>query len=46
MPQLAAVTNYVCADCGYLESYLLDHDDRAQIRAGWQRVPPTDDARA
>ncbi|KUG19989.1 hypothetical protein ASZ90_010276 [hydrocarbon metagenome] len=30
--------NYVCGNCGYVESYINDPDDREKIRRQWERV--------
>lgn len=32
------VRNYVCIDCGYIESYLEKEDKRNAIRENWNRT--------
>jgi hypothetical protein len=34
----AALTNYVCASCGYLERYVVDPGDRLTITKRWEKV--------
>lgn len=34
----SALDNYVCADCGYVESYIPKHKHREMIRKNWPRV--------
>lgn len=34
----AALDNYVCADCGYVESYIADRAKCKEIAAKWPRV--------
>jgi hypothetical protein len=34
----AALTNYVCADCGYLERYVQSPDDRTTMAGNWEKV--------
>ena len=44
---IAPLDNYVCADCGYLESYLAVKDNLEEIPAKWRRVgesPAAEDA--
>lgn len=33
-----ALDNYVCADCGYVESYINSEKDLKKIADRWQRV--------
>jgi predicted nucleic-acid-binding Zn-ribbon protein len=35
----AALDNYVCADCGYVESYIADDRALETVKAKWERVP-------
>lgn len=39
---LAALDNYVCADCGYLESYVADAAKLKEISNRWPRVKKAD----
>lgn len=32
------LTNYVCANCGFTESYILDEQDRERIKRKWQNI--------
>jgi ribosomal protein S27AE len=47
---MAALDNYVCGACGYVESYVSREEDIALIRRKWPRAlaaeetPPEDDA--
>ena len=34
-----ALDNYVCVDCGYLESYVTDRRALNRIQKHWQKVP-------
>ena len=36
----AALDNYVCATCGYVESYIADEDKLRKIALKWPRVEP------
>ncbi len=33
-----ALDNYVCVNCGYMESYLGSREDREKIRQQWKEV--------
>lgn len=35
--------NYICLDCGYLESYIADRSILNRIAREWPKVPPADD---
>ncbi len=35
---IAALDNYVCADCGFVESYIADADKLSEIRKKWIKV--------
>jgi hypothetical protein len=35
---MAALDNYVCADCGLVESYLADADKLKTVADKWERV--------
>jgi len=35
---MAALDNYVCADCGYLESYIAGKNKRQEIAEGWRNL--------
>ncbi|GMV32674.1 MAG: hypothetical protein AMXMBFR60_05030 [Chloroflexota bacterium] len=34
----AALDNYVCAECGYVEHYVADRAKLEKIKAKWQKV--------
>lgn len=34
----AALDNYVCVECGYVESYVADRAKLEKIKAKWQKV--------
>jgi len=36
----AALDNYVCGNCGYVESYIAEFDKLAKIRKNWPKVNP------
>jgi len=38
-PSLAALDNYVCISCGYVESYIADSRKREEIAQNWSKVP-------
>ena len=40
---IAALDNYVCTDCGYLESYIAEKDKRKEITEGWHRLQVSQD---
>ena len=35
---MAALDNYVCTDCGYLESYIAGKNKRKEIAEGWRNL--------
>ena len=35
---IAALDNYVCADCGYLESYIADAEKLKEITRKWPKA--------
>ena len=37
-PQLAPLDNYVCVNCGYVESYISDEEQLQRIAEKWPRV--------
>lgn len=37
-PSMAALDNYVCAQCGYVESYISDSKKLKEITQNWSRV--------
>ena len=38
MTSIAALDNYVCIDCGYVESYIGESDKLKEIHRKWARV--------
>jgi predicted nucleic-acid-binding Zn-ribbon protein len=40
----AALDNYVCVDCGYVESYINDRNMLNRIANEWSKVEPQQDA--
>jgi predicted nucleic-acid-binding Zn-ribbon protein len=34
----AKLTDFICAQCGYTESYMLDEGNRAIVRDKWEKV--------
>jgi predicted nucleic-acid-binding Zn-ribbon protein len=38
LTSMAALDNYVCADCGRVESYVADKDKLLEISKKWKRV--------
>ncbi len=38
VPRTVALDNYVCPDCGYVESYINDRAVLGRIRAKWPRA--------
>ncbi len=38
MTSIAALDNYVCSDCGYVESYIGETDKLKEIHRKWTRV--------
>jgi hypothetical protein len=39
---IAALDNYVCTECGYVESYVSDPDKLAEILRKWDKIEPAD----
>ena len=35
---IAALDNYVCTDCGYIESYIAEEDKRKEINEDWRSI--------
>jgi len=35
---IAALDNYVCTDCGYMESYIAEKDKRKEILENWRSI--------
>lgn len=35
---VAALDNYVCAQCGYVESYIADHEKVREISRKWRKI--------
>jgi hypothetical protein len=35
---IAALDNYVCTDCGYIESYIAEKDKRKEIIESWRSI--------
>lgn len=42
---IAALDNYVCTDCGYLESYIAEKDKLEEISEDWRNMQTTQDAK-
>lgn len=40
LASMAPLDNYVCVDCGLVESYVADEEKRAEIQRKWTRVTP------
>jgi hypothetical protein len=38
LPTFTAFDDYVCIDCGYVESYILDSEKLREIKANWPHV--------
>ena len=41
---MAALDNYVCTDCGYLESYIAEKDKLKEITEGWRNLQAAETA--
>lgn len=41
LPHLMPLDNYVCVNCGYVESYISDPRDLQRIAESWQRADGT-----
>ena len=39
---MAALGNYVCTDCGYVESYISDMDKLVEISQKWDKAGQED----
>jgi len=39
---MAALDNYVCTDCGYLESYIAEKDKLKEITEDWRAIQATE----
>ena len=37
---IAALDNYVCCECGYVESYISDPKKLAEISRKWDKIDP------
>ena len=42
LTSIAALDNYVCAECGYVESYVSDPKKLAEIARKWDKIDPED----
>jgi predicted nucleic-acid-binding Zn-ribbon protein len=42
LTSIAALDNYVCTDCGYVESYIADAHKLKEISRKWQQVNPSE----
>ena len=42
LTSIAALDNYICADCGYVESYIADAHKLKEISQKWQKVKSSD----
>jgi predicted nucleic-acid-binding Zn-ribbon protein len=42
LTSIAALDNYVCADCGYVESYVSDPKKLVEISRKWDKIDPED----
>jgi len=42
LTSIAALDNFVCVECGYVESYISDPDKLAEISRKWDKVDPED----
>ena len=42
LTSVAALDNYVCAKCGYVESYISDAERLSEIATKWVQVKTTD----
>ena len=39
---IAAIDNYVCTDCGYLERYIAESEKLKEIEKKWRRSRPSE----
>lgn len=44
LTSMAPLDNYVCADCGLVESYVADKEKREEIARKWTPVNETEEA--
>ena len=44
LTSIAALDNYVCGECGYVERYISDRTKLAEIARKWDKVEPEDGA--
>ena len=42
LTSVAALDNYVCAECGYVESYISEAERLSEIATKWVQVKTTD----
>ncbi len=42
LTSIAALDNYVCISCGYVESYISDPDKLIEIAGKWDKAGPED----
>lgn len=42
LTSIAALDNYVCIDCGYIESYIADAHKLKEISRKWQKGKPSE----
>lgn len=42
LTSMAALDNYVCGECGYVEAYISDQTKLAEIARKWEPVEPDD----
>jgi predicted nucleic-acid-binding Zn-ribbon protein len=42
LTSMASLDNYVCVDCGCVESYVADADKLDEIRRKWKRISTTE----
>jgi hypothetical protein len=40
LTSIAALDNYVCVECGYVEAYISDQTKLAEISRKWEPVEP------
>ena len=42
LTSIAALDNYVCGECGYVESYVSDPKKLVEISRKWDKIDPVD----
>ena len=42
LTSIAALDNYVCGECGYVESYISDPKKLVEISSKWDKIEPED----